>query len=246
MPIKYYPNRVFKKSVPAIDRVMAWRNPISVKGSEDITINGLDQIITSNTNWQVDSIQFNFNNAVSVSYTVTVLNGINIVKNLNDFLWIQTPNTVMEKITLTPGFYTGTELATELQNDLNANADFIALGITFSVSYNISTGLFTISPSSGTVRYIDSIVKAVLPDQNSIAGFLFGLNATTGYVSTITSDTPVFGLGNEAWIIDEEGVIGSSQYVDDFHALTMDQALHITSNAAATSMDYSIVYESLV
>jgi hypothetical protein len=245
MPIKYYPNRVFKKSVPAIDRVMAQKSPVTVRGSADITSTGLNQMITCNSNWQIDSIQITFNNTVTKTYSASLLNGINVVQNMNDFLWI-TYNNIRQKITLTPGFYTGTGLATELENDLNANTLFSAAGANFTVSYNSATGLFTITPASGTVAYTDSIVKIILPDQNSIAGFLFGFNATTNVAASITSDTPVWGLGDESWIIDEVGVSAPQQYVDDFHVLTMDQALVLTSNTAATRMDYQVVYEVLV
>lgn len=243
MPIKYYPNRVFKKTVPAIDRVMAQRSPQTIRGSADITSVALNQRITNNSNWQIDSIQFNFNNAVAKTYSASLLNGINIVKDMNDWMWFTVlPNLGRKRVTLTPGFYTGTELATQLQTQLNA----VFSPVTFTVSYSQTTGLFTITASSGTVQYIDSIVKIVLPDQNSIAGFLFGFNATSAAALSITSDTPVWGLGDQSWIIDEEGVTVTQQYNDDFHVLTMDQALVLSSNTAATRMDYQVVYEVMV
>jgi len=244
MPIKYYPNRVFKKSVPAIDRVMCKRSPKAVRGSEDITATGLDERITCIDNWQIDSIKINFNNVVAKDYDVKVLTGINIVENLNDYLYFQSPNSYYQKITLSPGFYTGTELATELQSKLTANAAFLALGMTFSVSYSATDGIFTLTPSK-PLRYIN-VTKGTVSERDSIAGFLFGFNATTDYVSSIVSDTNVWGLTQESWIISEANAVATEHYVDDIHILTMDQALHITSSNVAARMDYEVIFEEIV
>ena len=96
MPIKYFPNRVFKKSVPAIDRVMAQRNPLVTRGTVDITTNGIDQRITNNTNWQVDSIQFNYelidkentilDNLVNLVNKLTKISKLNYEELINIFI----------------------------------------------------------------------------------------------------------------------------------------------------------------
>jgi hypothetical protein len=244
MSIKYYPNRAFKKSVPAIDRVMCKRVPKTIRGSKNITSTGVDERITCKDNWQVDSIKINFDVETPKDYDIKVLTGVMIVKDLNDYLYFQSPNSYVQKITLSEGFYTGAELATELESKLSANTAFIALGITFSVSYSESTGVFAITPSK-PLRYID-VTRGTLSERDSIAGFLFGLNQTTDYVSSIVSDSNVWGLGQESWIISESNAVAMEQYVDDFHILTMDQALHITSSTAGTRMDYEIVFEEIV
>lgn len=244
MPIKYYPNRVFKKSVPAIDRVMSKRSPKAVRGSGDITATGMDARVTCIDNWQIDAIKINFNNVVAKDYDVKILTGINIVENLNDYLYFQSPNSYQQKITLSPGFYTGTELATELQSKLTANNSFSALGITSSVAYSNTDGIFTITPSK-PLRYIN-VTRGTVSERDSIAGFLFGLNETTNYVSSIVSDTNVWGLNQESWIISEANAVATEHYVDDIHILTMDQALHITSSNVAARMDYEVIFEEIV
>jgi hypothetical protein len=245
MSIKYFPNRVFKKSVPAIDRVMAKKNPRNVSGCANVSANALSAIISSDVDWQINSVKFAFSNTAPRNYSAKILNGIKVVTNLNDYLWFQTPNTLWQQITLDAGFYTGTELATQLQTKLNANVAFTDLGLTFTVVYDGDDGSFTITPSSGTVKYIQQNNTQRLPIRDSIAGHLFGLTVSTDFVSSIVSDTKVFGLGQEVWFIDETGKTVLEHYNNDIHILDIDQALHIETNVANTTVNYSINFEEL-
>jgi len=245
MAVVYYPNRVQKGVVPAIDRVMAKRNPQIINNREDISVGAIDFRFSANADWQLDSVAFTFSDATARDYTVSVMNGRKVLTDLNDSLWFQIDATGPESITLDSGFYTGTELAAELQIQLNANSSFIAAGVTFTVSYNSITGLYTITPSSGTIKYFNVNSAQVLSLRDSIAGHLFGLNATTGFVASIASDTPVKGLDSEAAIISQTGSVVLQHYHDDLHTLTLDQALHITTNVANLTADYSITYEEL-
>ena len=148
MSIKYYPNRIYKSRVPAIDRTMAKRNTKLVKGSQDITSAAIDETISVGGDWTVNSIAWEFSNATSRTFSALLKNGRGVVANLNDYLWIQIPTTLPQRIVLDADFYTGTELAAHLKTKLDANTAFAALGVTFTVAYVNSTGLFTITPSS--------------------------------------------------------------------------------------------------
>jgi len=174
------------------------------------------------------------------------MNGRKVVENLNDSLWFQINGTNPQSISLDVGFYTGTELATELQTQLNANADFTAKGVTFTVSYTPATGLYLITPSSGTIRYLDVNSAQMLSLRDSVAGHLFGLNADTSFGVTVTSDTAVFGLDTEASFISETASTVLEHYHDDIHSLTVDQAVHLVANTAGVSIDYTVVYEENV
>lgn len=246
MAIKYFPNQVFKKNAAAIDRVMAKRSARVVRGSSNVAASGLNTYISANSDWQVNSIKLNFSNAAGRNYTVDIASGLKIVQSLNDSLWFQTPSTLWQKIVLSPGFYTGTTLAAELQSKLNANTAYTAAGLTFTVVYSDLTGLFTITPSSGTIKYIQTNNTQRLPERDSLGGHLLGLTADTAFAANVTSDTTQYGLNTEAWIIDESGSTVTEHYNDDIHILSIDQALHFASNTANVIVTYEVCYEEIV
>lgn len=243
MAIVYYAEKAQKGTVPAIDKHITRNYPQTFRYAQDISATGVDQTLSSDNTWRINSISFHFNNANVKDYSASVLRGRRVVEKYNDYLWIQTSNSLWQRIVLTEGFYTGAELATHLQNQLDANSEFSSLGITFTVAYDSLTGLFTITPSSGNVRYIHNNEAQTLPYRQSIAGHLFGFTATTAFGGTITSDTEVYGLGDEAGIIDETGSAATEHYMDDIHYLSIDQALHIVTNTANVEASIEVVYQ---
>jgi len=246
MSIKYFPDRVFKKNAAAIDRVMAKRAVKLFRGSANVSATALDETLSSNGDWQVNSIKFTFNNATARNYSVKVASGVKVLTDLNDSLWFQTPTTLWQKIVLSQGFYTGTELAAELQTQMNANTVYTAAGLTFTVAYAAATGLFTITPSTSTLKYLKTNTTQRLPERDSLGGHLFGLNADTALGATVVSDTAQFGLDTEAWIVDETGSVVTEHYNNDIQILSLDQSLHLESSIANTVITYEIAYEEIV
>ena len=247
MAIIYYPNRIYKGKVPAIDRVMAIRKPASLIGSANVSATALDVVLGNDSNWQVNSIEWSFSNANSRTFDAYIMGGRRVVEDLNDYLWFQMVGTHPQRITLTPGFYTGTELATELETRLEANAAFTALGVTFTVTYNAITGIFTITPSSGTIRYWNYNSKQYFMWADSIAGHLFGLTADTAFASNVASDTTVFGLNNEVPVVALSNNTSLTYLHNDIHTMTVDQAIHLTSNSGSdVTVDYVVNYETIV
>lgn len=246
MSIKYYPSRVQKKMVHAIDRTMAKRSPHIINRRQNIAATAIDFEYSSQKDWQLDSVAFTFNNATSRNYSVSIKNGRNVVTDLNDSLWFAINTTGPQSITLDSGFYTGTELAAELKAQLDANTAFAAAGVTFTVTYDSTTGIYTITPSSGTIKYLDSNNAQPARYKDSIAGHLFGLTQDVDFAGSISSTEPVPGLDSEAAFINETADVDLTRYHDDTHVLTMDQAVHIASNLASVIVDYSITYEELV
>jgi len=246
MSILYYPNRVYRAKVPAIDRVMAEREPIMATGSQNVSSTALDAIISMEDNWQLDSVALTFSNANSRSFNAYIRNGRKIVENLNDYLWIEVSGCGgPQRIILNSGFYTGTQLATELQSRLNAN--YTAYGVTFTVTYVAATGLYIIIPSAGTIRYLDVHTGQLLPLRDSIAGHLFGLNATSNFAANVTSDTSVFGLDAEVAFISQTANTDLSYLHTDIHTMSVDQAVHLTSNTGSdVTVSYVVVYEDIV
>ena len=247
MTIKYYPNRIYKGKVPAIDREMAKRNPKLVQGAQDLTSEDLDVTISANEDWQLNSIGWQFSNAIARDFAATVKQGRKIVQNLNDYLWFHTPTTLPQRIILDPGFYTGTELAAELQAKMDANTVYAAAGITFTVAYDASTGLFTITPSSGNIRYLDANRAQSFMTTDSIAGHLFGLTADSSFAGSVVSDTAVFGLDSEVPFVNEAASTSNSYSHNELHTLEVDQAIHLTAgNAVAVTITYVVNYEEMV
>ena len=245
MSIVYYPNRVYKGKVPAIDRVMAKRQPLTSHGSQNILATPLAATLTSDDNWMVDSIGFTFNNATARNFSAYITNGRHVIENLNDYMWVDVVGAGKRLVTLTAGFYTGTQLATQLQTQLNTA--YVGTGYTFTVAYAAATGLYTITPSSSTMAYIDKNTQRDFRSRDSICGHLFGLTATSAYGATVVTDTAVFGLDTEVAIINLTASTVTSYYHNTIHVLTMDQAIRLASNSGvAVIVDYYINYEVIV
>ena len=245
MAIKYYPNRIQKKPA-AIDRVLDQRKLKLVRGSEDITSEGLNVIVSANTDWHINNIKFTFSGETSRDFSAKIISGRKVVEDMNDCLWFQHEETLPQNIVLDSGFYTGTELADELKTKLDENVAFTSKSITFTVDYSDSTGLFTITPSSGKLRYWNDN-KTVSPRyRDSIGGHLFGFTEDIDYGSTVVSNETVFGLNQEAWIINEESSIATENFFDDLKILDIDQALRLETTTAAIRVDYEVNYEEIV
>jgi hypothetical protein len=121
----------------------------------------------------------------------------------------------------------------------------VAKGVTFTVTYALATGLFTITPSSGEIRYLNVNDATTVSYRDSIAGITLGLTATTALAATVVSDTPVYGLGTEAHFINTTSST-LEHYHDDKHKLFVDQALHIVVGTAPLTATYSVLYEDVV
>lgn len=242
MAIVYYPNRTAKRLSTAIDRAMAKRNINVARGAADITSSGLDATISANSDWQVNSIKLNFSAATARDYGWKIISGRKVISGLNDYLWFQMNTTLWKKITLDAGFYTGTGLAGQLE----AKLEVAFSPVTFTVTYTAATGLFAITPSSGTIKYIQTNNAQTLPYRESIAGHLFGLTETTSFASAVSSNAPVYGLNTEAPLVEETASSATEHFNDDLHILSVDQAINISTGTAAISVDYEVTYEEII
>lgn len=247
MPIIYYPHMIQKKSLPVADQLSKHTVVETRNGGGDITSSGLSSIIYKNTDWKLLSISYVFSAATSRDFSMTVLNGRTIVEKLNDIFWVQckTPGTLWAKITITPGFYTGTQLATELQTKLNASSTLTGVGYTFTVAYSTSTGLFTITPSTGQIAFWHDCPGARFSERISTAGHIFGFTENQTFASTVVSDTAIYGLNSEAAILTNSGSTVLSLVFDDGLTLSMDQALQIETSTAAIEAHYTASIQEL-
>ena len=242
MAIRYYPNRVYRARVPKVDRDMATKEVLSVSGHKDVAATALDVTISSDTSWKFHAVDFEFSTATARDYSVNVKNGRKVVENLNDYMWFGHSTSGVKMITLPSGFYTGTELAAELQTQLNTEFS----PITWTVAYVSITGLFTITPSAGTVRYLNVNTSAQLSKRDSIGGHLLGFEVNAASAAAISSDTAIYGLDLETELY---AIIGGVLLSDNYSApreLSIDQAIKLASSVASVEISYITTYEKSV
>lgn len=243
MAIINYPERAFKVNGSAIDAVIGRGLTKTYSYSKDLSVTAMDNVFSVDRDWKLNSIILTFSGAVARDFSVAIANGRKVVSNYNDFLWIEHVSACPQKITLTPGFYNGTDLATELETQLNANTAYTDASITFTVAYDNAAGTFTITPSSGNIRYIRRNLQQSLGQRDSIADNLFGLNANGTFASTSVSNILVVGLNDEGLIINQ------SAYTDTYYNyltpiyLSVDKALHFVSSVAGVTMNVDVNYE---
>ena len=244
MPIKYFPNRVFSKRSSPVDSITAKSTQYKQKGSHDATATALDVVVSSDKDWKASSIGLTFTPAATArNYAIDIVSGIRIVENLNDYLWLQVTGVAPQQVTLSPGFYTGTELAAHLQNTMDNMQAFSDKSITFTVTYTVATGVYEITPSAGQIRYLNVNTAKTLRTRDSICGFIFGLNVDTIFAASVSSDTPVPGYDDVLNIVSETGSTTASDYITDGWTLSLDEAIKITSSVAAVVINYSVNYE---
>ena len=250
MSIVSYPEREFNRaSISNVDRNI-FKGEKYAEGGADITLAALDETISPDRLWKLNSIEMGFNGAVR-DYDADIIAGRKVLTHYNDSIWFEVDGYVAQRIILDEGFYTGTTLATELQNQLDANSVFNAAGITFTVTY-AAAGTFTIVPSAGTIRYINSNNTQPGNIRPSTAGSLFGLTTDTSLAANVVSDTNIPGLGNSVLNLFNVADAANNYLLvtDDSSAnrgpFTIDQALNITTNTAATTLTYKVSYEELL
>jgi len=252
MAIKYFPNRLEHNRLGSnIDRTRALRNPLMSMSHSNCASVATSFIVSQDYGWMVDNITLKYsNNTASRTYALNIKNGRKVVSKMNNDLWF-TGNTVApQRIILASGFYTGTQLAAELKSKLDANTRFTDDGYTpFAVAYDNVVGTFTVTPNAGTIRYLSVNTQAVLNIRDSIAGHLFGFEATTTNSSaSVTSDTVHPGLDNEIAFFSEAAATTQDVFYDDLVTMSIDQAVEVQIDqaAAALTCDIQIVSERIV
>lgn len=242
MPIINYANRINPTKV-RIDQNKPPKSK-SYTGGGDIN-DTVNNRIYHDSPWKIKNINLGFSSENAKDFSISILNGMTVVYDRNDYIWVKLIDesikfsTFHKKIVLMPGFYTGAELATELQNKLDEAFDDYS--VTFSVTYSDVTGLFSIEPSAYNIKYLQ--INPVMPHtkKDSIGGILFGLTEDNTPSAVLTSDTPVYGLNGLYYIAFEEASTSSSYINNDEFKLSMDQALSIESSSGDNiNLSYNI------
>ena len=250
MPITYYPISKIKKPYNPIDKIQKRKTILSVSNKVDLTTFGMNYTLWHPSDkWVVHEILMHFGAATARNYFVNKVIGRGIVSSLNDSLYFQTSGFPAQRIILSQGFYTGSQLATELKTQMDANQSFIDASTTpFTVSYNSTTGKFTIAAAgSAQIQYF-VLNTAVNLNKDSTARQVIGFNTDSIVANTLVGDTAVFGLGDNIPIDTETGstdlntIVNMDSLSPNFD---VDGALNITISAIATYVDYKITYEEI-
>ena len=244
MAIKYFPNRVYhKREGSFIDRQRALADSKTTSQHFDVAAAAVEFVVGNINAWKVNSVSLKFSNVVANrTYSLNIKSGRAVVEHMNDDLWFQGSTTNPRQLVLTPGFYDGTDLAAELKTQLDADQRFIDDGFApFTVAYNNATGIFTVTPDAGTIKYINVNNQEVLGKRDSIAGHLFGFTTTTSsFAANVTSDLVVAGLDNVVPFFSQSGVTTQNVFNDDGQTLTEDQAIAVLIDKAGGALEVDI------
>lgn len=241
MAIIKYPSRPQRAKKPAIDYIMSSTEPFSSQGGFDLNSGALEETISFGGSWSLNIVSLSFADAVAKDYSISIINGRKVVYRENDYLWFITSTSYPTKIELDEGFYNGSDLALHLQDKLDA----AFTPITFSVDYNVTApNVYTITPSSGTIKYIDRNRQAN-SDMQSIAGHLFGFTEDSIFSASLASDTEVGALDQEIVVASATGDSALSVVDSTGYNMTIDQAIKIDVTTCATTVNWTVLYEAL-
>ena len=245
MTIIYYPDEQAKKYKHVVEEVDRRKQIMVAEGGGDITSTGLNASITYPGDWEVVDISLSFSSASNKTFSIGKQLGRQIIKNVNDRVWIAGTGLTAQEIVLSPGFYDGDELATEAQTELNANSCLQDGGLTpFVVTYTAATGLFTITPDANQVS-LDIYNSNTYVRRNSTAGPVLGFTIDANLGNSISSDSPVIGLGNIIAIQAESGSGDVGIAITDSFKLNEDETIVITTGTAAMTATYKVLYRPL-
>jgi len=205
------------------------RNRIAI-GSADLTTDTLSLRVTNLWEaWRIKEIAFSFTNANARTFTISKVSGLGIITHRNDYFWLAHTDVVAQRIIITPGFYrTDASFTAEVKSQLDSNAAFAAAGITFTVAHDLDTRLFSITPSSGQVKYVyDNTSQSART--KSIASPVLGFTADTVFGAAATGTVPV-DLDVEYVVDSNVGDTSTTYLFTDALEMDLDSELLITSN----------------
>jgi hypothetical protein len=205
----------------------------------DITSQAMDFDTTlQESKWVVSEVALLFSGATARDFQVIKKSVANIVRGMNDRLWISVDGQVTTKVVVDPGVYTSTTLAAELKSKLESS--FSGLGVTFTVSY--TSGQFTITNSGGLDMSFYSINTRASARRNSTIGENIGFTQDQGPAASLVSDT-VIDLDAVYPIIAQTGNTDLSYILTDELVMDSDSALNVSTNTAAVTVTAKVTYE---
>lgn len=242
MPILYFANSPVKKKVPVAEAQQFRPRTLTNSGSGALDSGLSTSFWHPAHSWIVKRADLLFSSDTSKTHTLSILAGRGVITGLNDTLWL-TLNNAGVAIVIPQGFYNGTTLSAAIQTAINANAAFVAAGVTCAVAY--ANDRFTITPNTGTIGFVsDNGIGSILTDypRNSTAGVVIGFLTDKANAASLQSDTAVSGLGLKFVLSTATGTATSASATDV--ALNVDQALGIdVSRVPDATANWNIAYQ---
>jgi len=244
MAISYYPDSTVKRAKHVVEELQDPSIYYSLTGMQDLTGVGLSTRFWFPRSWDAKRVAMHFSNSNVKSFAMSVMPGRGVVTGKNDQMLFKVAGGSTQVIVLDQGFYTGAEIALQLKSKLDANATFVALGATpFTVSYNITTGLFAVTPAGGLLLdycYYDSTFPVGL--NRSSAGVVFGMTQNSGLVASVTSNVAAPALGTATVFVSGSATGTTDVMSTETLSMSVDDALLLTVSAVATTVNYEVVY----
>ena len=128
------------------------------------------------------------------------------------------------------GFYTGATLATAMATALDA-CDFPTASKPFSVSYDDTTGLFSITPANGNAKVLVTNSTVNIRWVSTLAP-LIGFSVNSAMTTPVVSDTPLVGVGKTMSYLSASGSSSQDVMSTDVVAMTLDNQLLVTASYA--------------
>lgn len=245
MPVLFYPNSTTKKFKHVVEQQMLENKRFSQTGSQSIAVSGIgDTVWAPYPQWEVVAIHMTFGTSSAKDYAAQIIHGRGVIENVNDRVYFSGNGGIPQEIIIPQGFYDGTTLSAALKAELDANELFTDLGIApFTVSYNATTGFFTIATTAGTIQYINlNTTKNVR--RESTAGIVLGFTADSAVATSISSDEQVVGLGTLTAIgLSGTASANTSAVLNTAIPLDVDQGIRITTGTASMIADYRVTYK---
>lgn len=268
MPILYYPGKVQKKFRSPIEELQRANKNLLDSGRQDLAAAALDHSLwPAFASWNVKQVNLRLETPVesdvgslstetstesqsSVStsgllktYSLGRQIGRGVITGLNDKIWFKIDGAPAQAIVLSQQFYaTGDELAAELEDRLNENAAFQALSADpFEVTFSETTGKITISPDSGTIKFVATNTTTNDFHKDSDGGAVIGFTQDSSDAASITSDTEIPFA--KVQLVGASDSSNSAISITDNIALTVDDALYIEVSSVPLVATWAVTYQ---
>ena len=244
MPLTKYADEV-ANLVNRIDRQALSQRILVSREVQDISGAGLvHRVYLAKNPWCTKEIALSFSGANARDITISKVTGASVVTGITDRFWIRVVGSVPQRIDLTEQFhFDAAGIAADLEAQLDANQAFSDLGMTFTVNYDGTTKLFSISNSCGLVMNFYASNPFVPVRKNSTAGPLLGFTADQQGV-VLTSDEAA-DVGTEYVLIFEAGDISLTYVVTDPFNFDNDSFLLVETGMANITVTSKVSYQAV-
>lgn len=245
MPIIYYQDSKFKKTVNPVERLLKSTPIQSETFTQDLTASGLNYVMWRTYSWELKEALFKFSGATGKDYSINKLVGRGIITNLNDSLWIGVTGSSTQRIILDQGFYTDVTLASQIKSKMDANQVFIDAGATpFTVGYASNKIKITAAGSAEISYLYENTTVGV--NRHSTAGVVIGFMSDKALANSIESDTLVPMLGQKIVITSATGDTTTDMVVHELNPawhFDIDQAFSFDVSTVALTVDGNVIFQ---